>query len=258
MSVTLGPRLGLMLNAAAGDAHPNEFRAFLRGMDALSQISVKSRTTTAQPASPTNGDTYILTGSPTGTDWGGKAAGTIAYYTTQKTTTSGGSETTTTGWDFITPKRGFYANVEDEGDACYRYDGSAWQVFYKEGTWTPFIYGSTTAGTNTYTLQIGRYRRIGGMNFATARISLSAKDAAMAGDVRIGGLPYTVANDIIHSASIWAYSAVTDMPSLSAMFYPNTTYISLCKNATNAAASYVVAADLGNTTNLSIAGCYTC
>jgi hypothetical protein len=126
-----------MLNAAAGDAHPNEFRAFLRGMDALCQISAKSKTTAAQPSSPTNGDTYILPSGATGTAWGGKAAGTIAYFTTQQTTTSSGTENTVSGWDFITPKRGFYANVEDEGDACYRYDGSAWQVFYKEGTWTP-------------------------------------------------------------------------------------------------------------------------
>lgn len=158
MSVTLGPRLGLMLNAAAGDAHPNEFRAFLRGMDALSQISVKSRTTTAQPASPTNGDTYILTSSPTGSDWGGKAAGTIAYYTTQKTTTSGGSESTTTGWDFITPKRGFYANVEDEGDALYNFDGSSWKVFYKTGTWTPTAVNLGGSGI-TYT---ARYTIVGG------------------------------------------------------------------------------------------------
>lgn len=140
MSVTLGPRLGLMLNAAAGDAHPNEFRAFLRGMDALCQISAKSRTTAAQPSSPTNGDTYLLPASATGTAWGGKAAGTIAYYTTQQTTTSNGTENTVSGWDFFTPKRGYIANVEDESNSFYKWTGSTWALSnaaYDEGTWTP-------------------------------------------------------------------------------------------------------------------------
>jgi hypothetical protein len=258
MSVTNGPRLGLMIDAAAGDAHPNDFRTFLRGVDALTQIGVKSRTTTAQPESPTNGDSYILPTSPTGTDWGGKTAGTIAYYTTRKTVTTGGTDATTVGWDFITPKRGFYANVEDEGDACYRFDGSAWQVFYKEGSWTPTIIGSTTAGAHTYTLQIGRYRRVGGMCYASARVMLATKDAAMAGDVRIGGLPFTVANDLMHMASIWSYGAATDMPALRAAFYNNTNFLALYKNASNATVAYVAVTDIGNTTNLSIAGCFTC
>ena len=204
MTVTLGPRLGLMLNAAAGDAHPNEFRDFLRGMDALCQISAKSRTTAAQPSSPTNGDTYILPASATGTAWGGKAAGTIAYYTTQQTITSGGTESTVSGWDFFTPKRGYIANVEDEGDACYRHNGSTWRVHYKEGAFTPAIAGSVTAGTHTYTTRVGRFTIVGNTLFFQLETALSAKDDAMSGIASVIGLPYTSAAyamcSVLHSS----------------------------------------------------------
>jgi hypothetical protein len=126
-----------LINAAVGDAHPNEFRTFLRGMDALCQIMAKSRTKTAQPGSPTNGDVYILPASATGSAWAGKAAGTIAYYTTQQTTTTSGADTTVSGWDFMTPKQGFYATVADESNAEYMFDGTNWVVMYKESIWTP-------------------------------------------------------------------------------------------------------------------------
>lgn len=194
MSVTLGPRLGLMLNAAAGDAHPNEFRAFLRGMDALSQISAKSRTTAAQPASPANGDTYILPASATGTAWGGKAAGTIAYYTTQQTITSGGTESTDSGWDFLAPKRGFYANVEDEGDACYWYDGGAWQVHYKEGTWTPTLTAATPPTGVTYSSRTGFYIRVGKQVFVSFGIAVSGVGSGGSGNIQVSGLPFPVSN----------------------------------------------------------------
>ena len=226
MSVTLGPRLGLMLNAAAGDAHPNEFRAFLRGMDALSQISAKSRTTTAQPASPTNGDTYILPSSPTGTGWGGKAAGTIAYYTTQKTTTSDGTETTTSAWDFITPKRGFYANVEDEGDALYNFDGSAWKVFYKTGTWTPTatnLGGSGISYSARYTI-IGGNRadfqiRITGTGLTATALSTTLSLPISASIISVG----TADNNSLSGGFTEVAGAVVYLPTIASTSAINVT-----------------------------------
>lgn len=204
MSVTLGPRLGLMLDAAVGDVHPNEFRTFLRGIDALAQISVKSRTTAAQPGSPTNGDTYILPASATGTDWGGKATGTIAYYTTRKTTTTGGSDSTSTGWDFITPKRGFYANVEDESDALYTYDGSAWQVYYKTGTWTP----TPTNLGGTSIVYDARYVQIGKVIHCTVKITGTALTSTAASTTL--SVPFTAS---VFSAISCVGAGVTDLGS---------------------------------------------
>lgn len=127
MTLVLGPNLGVLVNAATGEAHPNELRKVLRALDCfLPSLSVKSRTTAAQPASPANGDRYIIPTGATGALWAGKAAGTVAYYSTSITTTSGGVDTTAAGWDFYTPKRNWEARVEDESDAAIRYSGSAW------------------------------------------------------------------------------------------------------------------------------------
>ncbi len=62
---------------------------------------------------------------------------------------------------------------------------------YEKGSWTPVFEGSTVAGSHTYSEQAGRYIRIGDMVFVNYRINISTKDAAMDGDIRISGLPFT-------------------------------------------------------------------
>ena len=126
MTVTNGPQLGVMVDAASGDSYPNDLRRALRALDAHLYFSAKSATTAAQPGSPADGDRYILPTSPTGTQWAGKAAGTIAVWTTRNTITSGGTESTTSTWEFFAPKRNWIAFVEDASDALIRYTGSVW------------------------------------------------------------------------------------------------------------------------------------
>lgn len=75
-------------------------------------IRVLSRTTDAQPGSPSAGDTYIITGSATGAAWGGFSEHDIAHY-------YGGS------WKAYTPIEGLRLWVNDE-DTLVRFDGSAW------------------------------------------------------------------------------------------------------------------------------------
>ncbi len=65
-------------------------------------LSVKSRSLTAPPGSPTSGDTYIPAASATG-PWAGKA-GQVAVYTPA-------------GYVFGVPRRGWTAVIEDEGPA---------------------------------------------------------------------------------------------------------------------------------------------
>jgi len=60
---------------------------------------------------------------------------------------------------------------------------------YETGTWTPTLYGSTTAGTPTYSERSGSYVRIGNVVHLTGHISLSSK-GGMDGNVIIGGFPY--------------------------------------------------------------------
>ena len=62
---------------------------------------------------------------------------------------------------------------------------------YEEGTWTPTIFGSTTAGTTTYTLQQGQYIKVGNQVTVWFRALWSAQVGG-AGNTRLGGLPFTI------------------------------------------------------------------
>ena len=64
---------------------------------------------------------------------------------------------------------------------------------YEEGTWTPTVAGSSTPGTQTYTLQIGLYTKIGRQVFVECRVLMSAKDGTTAGNILIAGLPFASA-----------------------------------------------------------------
>jgi hypothetical protein len=62
---------------------------------------------------------------------------------------------------------------------------------YEEGTWTPVYQGiSGSIGSTAYSVQRGRYTKVGRMVFATAEIELSNKGSWTSG-VRFEGLPFT-------------------------------------------------------------------
>ena len=69
---------------------------------------------------------------------------------------------------------------------------------YEEGTFTPTLFGSTTAGTPTYTNQSGNYTKIGNTVRVQLRVSVSAI-SGVAGSLRIGGLPFTSQGENIGS-----------------------------------------------------------
>ena len=62
------------------------------------------------------------------------------------------------------------------------------------GSWTPTLAGSTTAGSQTYSVQIGRYLRTNDLVLAWGNIALTATGATTAGDIRVEGLPYSSLN----------------------------------------------------------------
>jgi hypothetical protein len=64
---------------------------------------------------------------------------------------------------------------------------------YEEGTFTPALYGATTAGSPSYSARFGRYTRIGNRVSWTMRLALSAV-GGMAGSMRLSGLPFINAN----------------------------------------------------------------
>jgi hypothetical protein len=61
---------------------------------------------------------------------------------------------------------------------------------YEEGTWTPGIAGSTSAGTVTYSNRFGRYTRIGNLVYFDMAVAYSAGTGT--GLLKITGLPFSI------------------------------------------------------------------
>lgn len=64
----------------------------------------------------------------------------------------------------------------------------------ESGTWTPVLYGGTTAGSPTTVVMSGTYRKVGKQVTATYRVKISAK-GGIVGKLYIGGLPFAVNSD---------------------------------------------------------------
>ena len=64
---------------------------------------------------------------------------------------------------------------------------------YEEGTFTPAMYGSTTAGSITYTYQNGVYTKIGNKITVSVNLAVSSIGSA-AGNMRISGFPFAPKN----------------------------------------------------------------
>ena len=118
-------------------------------------VRVKSRTTTAQPASPANGDTYILPPGKTGTNWATFADKQIAHY-------YGGS------WKAWTPTEGVRLTVTDE-DSVWLYNGTDWVL----DTRAPMLSKSVAGGSNVTLTEIeSRYPVIDLTGAITANINV--------------------------------------------------------------------------------------
>lgn len=63
-------------------------------------------------------------------------------------------------------------------------------------SWTPEIYGSTTAGTITYLNQAGLYAVVNDIVFVYGRINVDAITVAPTGNLRIRTLPYAAPNGL--------------------------------------------------------------
>jgi hypothetical protein len=73
---------------------------------------------------------------------------------------------------------------------------------YEEGTWTPVIVGSATAGTATYTVQAGSYVKTGRSVVATCYLTWTGSSGT--GEMQIAGLPFlqSAVGNVYQSASV--------------------------------------------------------
>lgn len=76
--------------------------------------------------------------------------------------------------------------------------------WYEEGTFTPAIVGSNSAGSGTYTTQTARYTRIG--NQVTVSINLVWSAHTGTGDMSVSGLPFTSGSAVSSPISVAAYN----------------------------------------------------
>lgn len=120
MTMTSGPNLATMVDGASGDSYYTEFVKFLRQHDGFVMAHAKSATTVAQPASPIDGDVYIIPTGATGGSWAGNA-GKVARF----------SSIVGISWELYTPKKGWEIAVEDQTDAngmpnVLMFNGTIW------------------------------------------------------------------------------------------------------------------------------------
>jgi hypothetical protein len=130
----------------------------------------------------------------------------------------------------------------------------------EEGTWTPTLAGSVTAGANTYSVQSGTYSRRGGLVFITATLTINVKDAAMSGQLHINGLPFLPLGPAGQTSAVmqlimggWTAAGYTQ--TVGAVIY-GTNYIAINIAGSGQAANALTAAQLTGTVTLSVSGCY--
>ncbi len=108
-------RLGLpYLAAAQAQKHVTVNESLLR-LDGLVQLTAASATTAAQPASPLDGDIYILPTGKTGAAWGAMADGALAYYRDGV-------------WEQLTPKTGWRCVAVDTQTLYVRGASNWWSA----------------------------------------------------------------------------------------------------------------------------------
>ncbi len=106
------PRLSLSYVAPAQAQKHVTVNETFRRLDALVQMTVMSRTVSAQPASPEDGDGYILPADPTGAAWENFAPHNLAFYQDG-------------AWASLAAVTGVRAYVVDE-NALVAFDGTLW------------------------------------------------------------------------------------------------------------------------------------
>ncbi|MCH9806958.1 MAG: DUF2793 domain-containing protein [Alphaproteobacteria bacterium] len=123
------------LIAAQAQKHVTHNEA-LRALDAIVHLAVDDRDLTAPPASPSDGERYLVAASATG-DWAGHD-GEIAAFQDG-------------AWMYYSPKEGWIAWVSDE-DAAIAFDGTNWVALSSGGGGgsvnpTPLVGVNATADT---------------------------------------------------------------------------------------------------------------
>jgi hypothetical protein len=145
--------------------------------------------------------------------------------------TTGGSFSTTIGVGGATPSASgagitFPASQSASTDANTLDD-------YEEGTWTPTVAGTSSAGVGTYSNQVGRYTKIGNRVYVDIILVWTAHTGT--GNMQVSNLPFTVLNSTFYFpplASLYNNVTLTAGNIGSAVFILNSTVIELNQQPT--------------------------
>lgn len=134
------PRLSLSYVAPSQAQKHVTVNETFRRLDALVQAAVRSRTETAEPADPDDGDAYVIPPGASGDHWDAFATGDLAAWQDG-------------AWARIAPEEGFRAWVAD-ADEFVVYDGSEWVQISGGGSETAAIFGINTTADATNRLAV--------------------------------------------------------------------------------------------------------
>jgi hypothetical protein len=163
---------------------------------------------------------------------------------THATTLSVGGATPSTSGSGIT----FPASQSDSTSANTLDD-------YEEGTFSPTVFGASTAGTVTYTARLASYTKIG--RVVQFEIYINWASGTGTGDLRIGSLPFTAKSTGYQGVTVSYPNNLTLTASNVAVAFinPNTTSIDMYQYPTGGGGSTPVAYDVS--AEIMLSGTYT-
>ncbi len=113
MALEFGPKLGFVVHADENENWYEELTRFLRAYDALVQCTAISHILNSPPGSPSDGDVYLLTGTPSG-DWSGHAY-KVARWSSKVDV-----------WEFYTPRKGWLVWSDEVNNYMKYVPGEGW------------------------------------------------------------------------------------------------------------------------------------
>jgi hypothetical protein len=125
---------------------------------------------------------------------------------------------------------------------------------YEEGTFTPTLLSDGAQVDRTYSVQFGRYTKIGNRVLFNIYITLSAKGTST-GSTQIGGLPFTSASDADAAVSILNGNVIYT-GQLGALVPASQTVLNIYDLQTTAGLTFLTATGLANNSLFILAGQY--
>ena len=129
---------------------------------------------------------------------------------------------------------------------------------YEKGTWTPFFFGSTTAGTFSVSVRPARYVRIGDLVWINMYIQGGSLSGA-AGDLKIGGLPYHIEGSPDCAMTVAYANGFSEMPDNTVLLIINggSNTLRVMKTAAHYAGNTSGLAVSSDSMAIVIGGCYS-